>query len=161
LILTVENKSGIVKYTVVKIGMKPYDKIIQELAEKYNVFCFYSFGSRSREVRDLVKGERSEPEQSASDIDIGVHYCNKHRHSLNDSIRLEQELEELFDARVDLVDVISARLYLALDIIKGELLYCNDEDAQAEYELFILRRAEDLAVYERERRRMILDGSAR
>jgi predicted nucleotidyltransferase len=141
--------------------MKTYDQSIRELAEKYNVFCFYSFGSRSKEVQELVKGKRFESEQSASDIDIGVHYSNNYRPSFNDSIRLEQELEELFNARVDLVDVINARLYLALDIIRGELLYCNDEDAQAEYELFILRRAEDLAVYERERRRMILDGSAR
>jgi predicted nucleotidyltransferase len=141
--------------------MKPYDKIIRELAEKYGVFCFYSFGSRSKEVRELVKGGRSVPEQSASDIDIGVHYRNNHRPSFIESIRLEQELEELFNARVDLVDVINARLYLALDIIRGELLYCSDEDAQAEYELCILRQADDLAVFERERRRMILDGSAR
>ncbi len=139
--------------------MNRYEETIQKLAATYNVFCFYSFGSRSREVLELVKGERPAPEQSASDIDIGVHYRDNFHPSLGESIRLEQKLEDLFESRVDLVDVVSARLYLALEIIRGELLFCSDEDLQSEYELLIFRRADDLAGYERERRKMILDGT--
>ncbi|HOT44563.1 MAG TPA: nucleotidyltransferase domain-containing protein [Spirochaetota bacterium] len=139
--------------------MNKYETSIRELAEQYKVFCFYSFGSRSREVLALVKGERQSLERSASDIDIGVHYQDNFHPSLGESIRLEQKLEDLFETRVDLVDVVSARLYLALEIIRGELLFCSNEDLQSEYELLILRRADDLAGYERERRKMILDGT--
>ena len=39
--------------------------------------------------------------------------------------------------------------FLALDVIKGELIYCNDPDLQAEDELYVLRRAGDLAYYEK------------
>ena len=141
--------------------MNTYEIRHSELAEKYHVFCFNAFGIRAPEIRALIRGERPAPENSVSDIDIGVHYHGGYHPILNDSISLEQELEDLFNARVDLVDVVKARPYLSLDIIRGELLYCNDEDAQAEYELFILRRADDLAVFEREKRKMIMDGAAR
>ncbi len=139
--------------------MNRYETAIGELAERYRVFCFYSFGSRSREVLELVRGERESPKRSASDIDIGVHYKENFHPSLDESIQLEQKLEDLFDSRVDLIDIVSARIYLALEIIRGELLFCSDEDLQSEYELLILRRAEDLAGYERERRKMILGGT--
>jgi len=68
-------------------------------------------------------------------------------------------LEALFGVkRVDLVVLPEAGPYLALDIIRGELIYCRDPDQQAEDELYILRRAGDLAYFEKERRKMILAG---
>ncbi|MFH0788205.1 MAG: hypothetical protein V2B13_11410 [Pseudomonadota bacterium] len=66
-------------------------------------------------------------------------------------------LEDLFKIqRVDLVVLKEAGPFLALDILNGEFLYCVDLDRQAEEELYVLRRAGDLAYYERERRKMIL-----
>jgi hypothetical protein len=41
-----------------------------------------------------------------------------------------------------------------------ELLCATDLDAEAEYQLYVLRRAEDLAPFERERWRMILSEEA-
>ena len=41
------------------------------------------------------------------------------------------------------------------------LLYTSDADRQAEYELFVLRRAGDLLPFYRERVRMILEKGAR
>jgi predicted nucleotidyltransferase len=140
--------------------MNRFSRTIQALADRYQVFCFYAFGSRSTEVLDLMKGNCPEAGKSGSDIDIGVHYRRGHQAGLDESVRLAQELEGLFDSPVDLVDITRARLYLALDIIKGELIYCSDEIAQAEYELPILRRADDLSFYERERRHMLMDGNA-
>jgi hypothetical protein len=77
-------------------------------------------------------------------------------------VRLTIDLEDLFGAdRVDLVILPEASAFLALEAIQGELLYCEDEDDQAEYELYVLRRAGDLAPFERERREMILGGGGR
>ncbi len=140
--------------------MNRYEKAIGELAEQYRVFCFYSFGSRSKEVLELVRGERQAPEQSASDIDIGVHYRKGYRPELGDTIHLTQDLEDIFKAtRVDLVDITLAPCALALEIIRGELIYCPDEVGQAEYELYILRSAGDQAFLMNERyERIIKDG---
>jgi hypothetical protein len=71
------------------------------------------------------------------------------------------ELEDLFGAgRVDLVSLPEASPFLAVEIILGELLYEVDADRTAEYELFVLRRAADLAPFERERVRGVLAGVA-
>jgi hypothetical protein len=61
--------------------------------------------------------------------------------------------------RVDLVWLPGAEPYLALDVVSGELLHCADPVRQAEYELYVLRRAGDLAPFERERRAFLLSGS--
>jgi len=57
---------------------------------------------------------------------------------------------------VDLVLLPSASPFLALDIIRGELIYCADPHAQSEYELYVLRRAGDLAPYQRARHELVL-----
>ena len=141
-------------------AMNRYETSIRELAEQYRVFCFYSFGSRGREVLELVRGERQAPERSTSDIDIGVHYRKGCRPELNDTIHLMQALEDIFQApRVDLVDITLAPCALALEIIQGELIYCSDEIKQAEYELYVLRCAGDQAFLMNERyERIIKDG---
>ena len=71
-------------------------------------------------------------------------------------------LEELFGVnRVDLVLLPDAEPFLALDIIRGELLYADDPLDQAYYELFVIRRAGDLLPFKRERIDLILRGVAR
>ena len=77
-------------------------------------------------------------------------------------MKLTMDLEDLFHVdRLDLVLLPEADPYLALDIIRGELLYTIDPDAQARYELFVLRRAGDLLAFKKERTRMILEEGAR
>ena len=51
---------------------------------------------------------------------------------------------------------MSSPAFLALDVIRGELLFCDDSHAQAEYELYVLGRAGDLAPHERARRELAL-----
>lgn len=77
-------------------------------------------------------------------------------------MELTLQLEDLFSApRVDLVILPEADPYLALDIVRGELLYCADADEEARSQLHVLRRAADLAPFKRERMRMILEEGAR
>ena len=76
-------------------------------------------------------------------------------------MRLAIALEDVLDVdRVDLVILPEANPYLVLDVVCGELLCVTDPDAEAAYQLYVLRRAGDLAPLERERRRMLLAEEA-
>lgn len=71
------------------------------------------------------------------------------------------ELEDAFSIdRVGLVSLMEAPPFLDLEIVRGELLYEADPDRIAEYELFVRRRAADLAPFERERVQGVLAGTA-
>jgi hypothetical protein len=50
--------------------------------------------------------------------------------------------------------------FVAAEVIRGERLFADDEDAADEYDLYVLRRAGDLAPFERERIEMILGRSS-
>jgi hypothetical protein len=68
--------------------------------------------------------------------------------------------EDLFSvARVDLLNIPEVDPFLAANIIRGERLYCRDEYEGDEYELYILRRAGDLAPFEKERIALIMEGA--
>ena len=54
-----------------------------------------------------------------------------------------------------------AEPFLALDIIRGHLLFCEDIESQARFELYVMRRAGDLLPFKRQRVKMILEEEAR
>jgi hypothetical protein len=121
----------------------------------------YAFGSRAPEIAALIKLRQPLNKTTTSDADIGV--LPKSGYSLDPraKVRLMAELEDLFEVgRVDLVNLTEAPPFLAVEIIRGEL-YEADPDRSAEYELFVLRRAGDLAFFQRERVRNVPAGSAR
>lgn len=133
---------------------------IERLAQAYGLAELYAFGSRAQELAGRVRGELA-PERAdggvVSDIDIGVRPSAGRRLDVHDLVRLAGELEEVCDApRADVVLLPRANPFLALEIIRGELLYCADPDAQAEYELYVLRRAGDLAPFQRARHDLVL-----
>ena len=74
---------------------------------------------------------------------------------------MESALEDALGLGVDLVDLASCRTFLALEIIDGERIYCADADACDRFELYVLRKAGDLARFERERRASLLEPSPR
>lgn len=81
----------------------------------------------------------------------GVHY------SARDKAVIAMKLEDLFCvARVDLVMLPGADPFLAAEIVRGERVYCGDAYIVDEYELYVLRRAGDLAPLERDRTSLIL-----
>ncbi len=70
------------------------------------------------------------------------------------------EMEDLFEVdRVDLVILTEADPFLAANIIRGERLFCEDDYIADEFELYILRRAGDLAPLEKERLNLIFGES--
>jgi predicted nucleotidyltransferase len=134
---------------------------LERLCEQYHLVAVYVFGSRALEIAARVEGRQIVAEHPASDVDIGVLPAREHRPTLDDKGHLATELEDLLGVdRVDLVVLPEAKPYLALDIVRGELLCVTDGDEEAEFQLYVLRRAADLAPLERERRRMILAGEA-
>lgn len=134
---------------------------LSSICSRYGIDSLYVFGSRAAEVAQAVQIGRPLTDSAGSDVDIGV---LPHRGASLDplaKVRLMAELEDgLGTGRVDLVSLTEAPPFLALEIVRGELLYEADPDRSAEYELFVLRRAADLAPFERERVRDVLAGLA-
>ena len=134
---------------------------LSALCGRYGLDALYVFGSRATEVAACVRGEADLESGAAADLDFGVLPEAGRVVEINDRVRLTAALEDLFDVpRVDLVVLPQAGPFLALDVVSGELLCCTDSIREAEYQLFVLRRAGDLAFFERERRHQLLSGIA-
>jgi predicted nucleotidyltransferase len=119
------------------------ERLIAVFERHPEVIGAYLFGSRSR-------GEATE----RSDVDLGVLFDRPA--DLERTIALEDELERALGLSVDLVDVARAGAFLALDAIRGERIFERDGRRLDEFDLYVMRRAGDLAHFERERRRMLL-----
>jgi predicted nucleotidyltransferase len=135
-----------------------YNKLAK-IAQHYGISEIYAFGSRAEEIAARVAGKTAEKTFPVSDVDIGIEPEPGKRLSAREKVLVAIELEDLFEAsRVDLVIVSEAPPFLALEVVKGKLLYVKDPDDQAEHELLVLRRAGDLAYHEKKRREQLLRG---
>lgn len=127
---------------------------LARLCDKFRVNIVYAFGSRAGEVKEWLKGKRSDLPAGPPDVDVGVKGADL---SVRDKVRLTLGLEKLLGVtRVDLVCLDDADPFLAANVIRGERLYARDTYAADEYDLYVLRRAGDLAPLERERIALIL-----
>jgi predicted nucleotidyltransferase len=134
-------------------------KQLEDICRRFQVASLYVFGSRAKEVAAWVFRAEAPSTKGGSDLDMGVHPAPGALRDPGERVRLTQALEDLFGvARVDLVLLPRAGTFLAADIVRGELLYCDNEDRQAEEELYYLRRAGDLAPLERWRIEAVLSG---
>jgi len=131
---------------------------LARLCDEFRVDVLYAFGSRAGEVREWLAGERDALSSGPADVDMGVKVNRETRLSFRDKVRLALALEDLLGVtRVDLVVLNDADPFLAANVIRGERLYARDEYAADEYDLYVLRRAGDLAPLERERMALILE----
>lgn len=131
---------------------------LNQIAKEFGLDIIYAFGSHAKEAFEWIEGERSELSVSAfSDLDIGVKPSPGKQLSVREKVLLSISLEELFSVtRVDPVTIPEVDAFLVANIIRGERVYCMDEYAGDEYELYVLRRAGDLAPFERERIALIM-----
>jgi len=128
---------------------------MEKLCKDYNVMALYVFGSRAAEMLRVMEEGAYLLKPSTSDLDIGI--LTQSPLSIENKINLTLELENFFNAPlVDLFILQEADAFLAANIIRGERVYAADSYLADEYELFVLRRAGDLAELERERMAMIL-----
>jgi len=131
------------------------------ICDRYGIDALYVFGSRALEIASLIRSGQPSIGGALSDVDIGVLPKRGIVVDPRAKVRLMAELEDLLGVgRIDLVSLPEASPFLAVEIIRGELLYEADLDRTAVYELFVLRRAADLAPFERERVRGVLAGVA-
>ncbi len=136
--------------------------VLTKLCDSYGVHDIYAFGSRAGEMLAWLKGHSVQSAHPDSDVDIGILPLRLTNWDAERKVNFSMELEDFFAvSRVDLVLLPEAEPFLALDIIRGELLYTMDADEQARYELFVLRRAGDLLPFKKERIRMILEEGGR
>ena len=135
---------------------------LEEICQEYAVQDLYVFGSRAREVKNWVEGVLSFLDLKGSDVDIGILPCELISWTPDKKVDFSMEIEDFLGVdRVDLVLLPEAEPFLALDVIRGELLYSQDLDLQARYELFVLRRAGDLLPFKKDRIRMIMEEGGR
>jgi predicted nucleotidyltransferase len=140
------------KLYVKDCGMK--EKIIF-LAKKYKLRIIYAFGSRAKEALNVIEGRMDLLPCTSSDLDIGVK--PERLLTVEEKVEIALFFEDLFNvSRVDVVVLPDAPVFLALEIVIGEILYSQDDTYEAEYQLYIMRMAADLLPYEREKQKMIM-----
>jgi len=131
------------------------------ICDRYGIDALYVFGSRAVEIARLVRSGQPSIGETLSDVDIGILPKRGAVMDPRGKVRLMAELEDLLGVgRIDLVSLQEASPFLAMEIIRGELVHEGDGDRSAEYELFVQRRAADLAAFERERVHHVLAGTA-
>lgn len=106
------------------------------------VRAVYLFGSQ-------VKGD-ARPD---SDLDFGVLFRTPQ--PLSATLALEEQLERAAGRKVDLVDAGRVSAFLALEIVRGERIFCRDRVETDVFELYVLRRAGDLLPFERQRQALL------
>jgi predicted nucleotidyltransferase len=137
---------------------------IKALCRRHGLAELYVFGSRCAEVAARVRSDAGPPKSAPTgspeaDVDVGVRPPPGRRLSAEELVTIAGELEVMLAVpRVDVVLLSTAPPYLALEAVRGELLFCADGHAQAEFELYVLRRAGDLAPFQRARHEMVLSG---
>jgi predicted nucleotidyltransferase len=135
---------------------------LEKIARHYRVEEVYAFGSRAKEVAARLRDEKTSVAHPESDVDIGVRIKAGITLGPSERVQLGLEIEDVLGvSRVDLVILQEAEPFLAVEIIRGELLYAEDLNRQARYELYLLRRAGDLHPFKKERIRMIMEEGAR
>lgn len=128
---------------------------IGQICKKYKVKSLYVFGSRGKEMFRAIHDDSLQLAGTQSDLDCGV--LTHFPLSMEDKVNLTLELESLFGfSNIDLFILQDADAFLAANIVRGERVFAEDPYLADEYELFVLRRAGDLAEFERQRMAMIL-----
>jgi hypothetical protein len=128
---------------------------IKGIASRYGLQIIYSFGSRAKEASDLVENRIEYLHSTPADLDIGVK--SKKHLTVEEKVKIAIFFEDLFDvSRVDLIVIPEVPIFLALEIVTGEILYTQDPTYEAEYQLYIMRQAADLLLYERMKQEMIM-----
>jgi predicted nucleotidyltransferase len=128
---------------------------IEQICKKYQIRAFYVFGSRGTELFQAIQDDSLQVVKSPSDLDFGV--LTYSPFSIESKVDLTLELESLFSlSDIDLFILHEVDAFLAANIIRGERIFAEDSYLADEYELFILRRAGDLADLERQRMTAIL-----
>ena len=124
---------------------------LEELCEEHGIAALYAYGSRALQALHWLHRGGALAEGS-NDLDLAVSGGFDRCYSLAEKVALASALSDLFEFEaIDLADMAEVDAFVAANIVRGERLYCSDRRYADELDLYILRRAGDLAPYERER----------
>ncbi len=130
---------------------------LENICRQSRVAILYSFGSRAGEIRDWLEERIDKLPAGPSDVYLGKKGLPGEKWPVTKKVQLANALEDFLGVlRVELVFLSEADPFLAAEIIRGERLFAADGHEADEYELYILRRAGDLAPLERERMALVL-----
>jgi predicted nucleotidyltransferase len=148
-----------ISHRKVKSKMMALMRQLYQMCDRHEIDLVYAFGSRACEVKNFVHGLGKMDESIASDVDIGIkRSLTRHSIPVREKVEIAGEMEDLLGVkRVDLVVLSEADPFLSANIVRGERIFSRDSYAADEYELYILRRAGDLAPLERERLSIIFN----
>jgi predicted nucleotidyltransferase len=126
---------------------------LSQICDRHGIDLVYAFGSRACEVRNFLNGVGKMDESATSDVDVGIKALpTRGAMPVREKVEVAAEMEDLLGVkRVDLVILSEADPFLCANIVRGERVFYRDPYAADEYELYVLRRAGDLAPLERER----------
>ena len=124
---------------------------LEEICARHDVAALYAYGSRALQaLRWLHHGGAIAA--GPSDLDLAISRGVGKRYSLAEKVALATAFSDLFEFEaVDLADMAEVDPFVAANVVRGERLYCSDRMYAEELDLYVLRRAGDLAPYERER----------
>jgi predicted nucleotidyltransferase len=133
---------------------------LHKICDHHRIDLVYAYGSRACEIRDFLYGRGVIDNENPSDVDMGVKSSPKRKAmSVREKVEMAAKIEDLLGVgRVDLVFLSEADPFLSANIVRGERIFFRDPYAADEYELYILRRAGDLAPLEKERLSLIFDS---
>lgn len=138
------------------LAMTPADRIAA-IAARFDIDALYAFGSRGCEALAYIEGRGVFTAGASSDLDLAALPLPGRAWSVDERVGLAAALEDAFPVpRVDLVVLPEAPPFLALAAVSGELLHVVDRVREANYQLYVMRRAGDLAPFERARRAQLL-----
>jgi predicted nucleotidyltransferase len=156
-----KNRSEITtNHTFESNTMALLEQQLHKTCDHHRIDLVYAFGSRACEIREFICGRGEIDNENSSDVDMGVKSSPKRKAmSVREKVEMAAEIEDLLGVgRVDLVILSEADPFLSANIVRGERIFCRDPYAADEYELYILRRAGDLAPLEKERLSLIFDS---
>ena len=105
----------------------------------------------------LAEAGRYQAGAGVSDLDLGALPAPGRVWDVDERVLMTAAFEGVFPApRVDLIVLSEAPPFLALAAVSGELLFACDRVREANYQLYVMRRAGDLAPFERARRAHLL-----
>lgn len=118
---------------------------LTKIFKKRHVKIAYLLGSQKESGLIFLDGKRPNIDEKA-DLDIGVILKKPPEDVFDVYGELYADLSILFGPfNVDLVFLQETDFFFQYEAIKGELIYCEDDDFLDEYEEFVMKMASDLA----------------
>ncbi|NWF98882.1 MAG: nucleotidyltransferase domain-containing protein [Nitrospirae bacterium] len=135
---------------------------LNEILQRFNIKIAYLFGSQKQKGIEFLKGNSVNPEKG-SDLDIGIVFDRVPDNAFLLYGEIYVELSDLFiPFNIDIVFLQETDSLLQYEAVKGEVIYCEDQEFLDRYEEMVMKKAGDLSYkmkeYEKDFIEAVKDG---